>query len=155
MLAAIPPSKPAYSAYIAPYLRGPYGGLPPALPFDPFTALTPPSLSANPSGSGFKDMKMEPIAKWDGKAKSLRAFLVDCFTHFEFQPERYSTDKRKVITIYQACVNGVAKAWVIIIIEGDYPNLLIDYSTFIHKLKTAFADPNLREQYIHNLTHLK
>ena len=76
--------KPACSAYIIPYLRGPYNGLPPALFFDLFIALTPSILSTNPSGSGSKDIKMKPIAKWDNKIKSLRVFLINCFTHFEF-----------------------------------------------------------------------
>ena len=63
MLIAIPPSKSVYSAYIIPYLRGPYNGLPSVLSPDLFAALTPPILSANPSGLGSKDIKMEPIAK--------------------------------------------------------------------------------------------
>ena len=77
-------SRLACFTYIIPYLCGPYNGLPLVLPFDLFAALTPPVLSANPSGSGSKDIKMEPIAKWDNKVKSLRVFLINCFTHFEF-----------------------------------------------------------------------
>ena len=88
---------------------------------------------------------MEPITKWDNKAKSLRAFLINCFTHFKFQPKYYSTNKQKIITICQAYINNVIKAWAIIIIEKDYLNLLIDHSIFIYKLKTAFIDLNLWE----------
>ena len=76
-------SKSACSAYVIPYLRGPYNSLSLVLSSDPFAALIPPVLSANPSGSGSKDIKIEPIAKWDSKAKSLRVFLINCFIHFE------------------------------------------------------------------------
>ena len=88
---------------------------------------------------------MEPIAKWDNKAKSLRAFFINCFTHFEFQPERYSIDKCKVIATCQTYINDIAEAWAVIIIEGDYFNLLINYPTFIRELKAAFVNLNLRE----------
>ena len=84
MLITILSSRLAYSTYIIPHLYKPYSGLPPVLSFNPFAALTPPALSTNPSGLSSKDIKMEPIAKWDNKAKSLRAFLINCFTHFEF-----------------------------------------------------------------------
>ena len=63
MLAAIPPSKLAYSAYVIPYLYGPHNGLSLILSLNPFAALTPSLLSINPSGSGSKDIKMEPIIK--------------------------------------------------------------------------------------------
>ena len=84
MLVVILFFKLVYFAYITPYLYGLYNGLSPVLPSNLFAALTPPILSANFSGSGSKDIKMEPIAKWDSKAKSLRVFLINYFTHFEF-----------------------------------------------------------------------
>ena len=149
------PSKPACPPYVTPYLRGPHGGLPPASPAALFSTPAPPALPSNPSGSGSKDMKMEPIAKWDGKPKTMRAFLVDCSNHFEFQPERYNTDKRKVIAVCQACVGGIAEAWAVTIMEGDRPDLMTDHSAFIRELRASFGDPNLREQYVHDLTHLK
>ena len=43
----------------------------------------------------------------------------------------------------QAYASGVTEAWAIIIMEEDYFNLLINYSTFIYELKAAFIDLNL------------
>ena len=60
---AILSSKIAYSIYIIHYLYVPHNGLSPVLSPNLFAVLTPPTLSANPSGSGSKDIKMEPIVK--------------------------------------------------------------------------------------------
>ena len=84
MLIIILSSKPAYPTYVVFYLHRPYNSLSPVLPPDLFAALTPPTISTNTSGSGLKDIKMKPITKWDNKAKSLKAFFINCFTHFEF-----------------------------------------------------------------------
>ena len=56
-------SRLARSTYIISYLYRPYNSLSLVLSPDPFAALTLPILSTNSSGSGSKDIKIEPIAK--------------------------------------------------------------------------------------------
>ena len=102
-----------------------------------------------------KDIKINPIKKWDGKATTLRHFRIDCSNHFIMQPNRYDTEQKKVTAACMACMGGHAEPWACTILEGNRSDLEANYQYFMAELEANFDDPNIREEYVNRLQNLK